>query len=61
MLIFGVIFTAISLIVWLAEILYCFGVSDDIINDMIATPDLNDASNYFIDNVTLTIYLKFKY
>jgi len=51
MLIFGAIFTVISIIIWLAEILYCFGVDNDIINDMIATPDLNNASNYFIDNV----------
>lgn len=51
MLIFAIITLGLSILVIVIELLYCFGVNNDILYNLVVQPNLDAASNYFVDNV----------
>ena len=59
MLVLAVIFTGLSVILMVAELLYCFGVENDIIYNLVAAPELDKASNYIVDNVSANTQIRY--
>lgn len=55
MLVFALVFTGLSILILVSELLYCFGVKNDILYNLLVAPDLDAASNYFVDNVSLLL------
>lgn len=53
MLALAIIFTCLSILVLVAELLYCFGVKNDILYNLLVAPELDAASNYIVDNVSI--------